>query len=138
MQPASSDPSLPDKAADTLGRRPLAGCCADGGNPGIDPQARRGGGIPAVSAVLLAFFASQHHSIMMALFAFGLSDAAMSFMTAAPMVRDAMLGMSFMMIGVVAWQIRDSRRPPSMRVMGALSIAATLGLSAWSIAHFGL
>jgi hypothetical protein len=49
-----------------------------------------------------------------------------------------MLGMSLAMIAVVAWQIRDSRRPASMRVMGVVSIATSLGLSAWSITHFGL
>ena len=88
--------------------------------------------------MLLAFLASQHHTIMMLLLAFGLSGAAMSFMTAAPLVRDVMLAMSLAMIAVIAWQIRDSRRPQAMRLMGAISIAATLGLSAWSVAHFGL
>ncbi len=97
-----------------------------------------GGGTAAISAMLLAFLASQHHTIMMMLLAFGLSDAAMSFMTAMPAVRDAMLGMSFMMVGVIGWQIRDSRRPKSMRVMGAASIVGTLGLAAWSILHFGV
>jgi hypothetical protein len=102
------------------------------------PATKRGGGIAAVSAMLLAFLASQHHTIMMTLLAFGLTDAAMSFMTAMPVVRDSMLGMSLTMVGVVGWQIRDARRPKSMRVMGAVSIAATLGLAAWSVLHFGL
>ena len=92
----------------------------------------------SISAMVLAFLASQHHNIMMLLLALGLSDAAMSFMTIAPVVRDVMLGMSLVMIAVILWQIRDSRRPRSMRIMGAVSIVATLGLSAWSIAHFGM
>ena len=62
----------------------------------------------------------------------------MSFMTAAPLVRDAMLGMSLVMVAVIAWQIKDRRRPTSMRVTGAVSIVATLALAAWSIIHFGV
>ncbi len=75
---------------------------------------------------------------MMTLFAFGLSNTAMSFMTAAPLVREIMLGMSLVMIAVVTWQIKDKRRPTSMRVTGAVSIVATLALAAWSIIHFGV
>jgi hypothetical protein len=116
----------------------LQACCSIDDEPKIAPASKRGGGIAAVSAMLLAFLASQHHTIMMTLFAVGLSDAAMSFMTAAPLVRDAMLGMSVGMIGVVGWQIRDPRRPRSMRIMGAVSIVATLGLAGWSILHFGV
>ena len=102
------------------------------------PERKRGGAFAAIGAMLLAFLASQHHTIMMTLFAFGLTDAAMSFMTAVPLVRDTMLGMSVAMIGVVGWQIRDARRPKSMRVMGAVSIVATLGLAGWSVLHFGM
>jgi len=113
-------------------------CSSTDGEPGLAPKIVRGGRLAAISAVLLAFLASQHHTIMMTLFAVGLGDAAMSFMTAAPLVRDAMLGMSLVMVAVVAWQIKDKRRPTSMRVTGAVSIAATLGLAAWSLIHFGL
>ncbi|HVB16290.1 MAG TPA: hypothetical protein VNF04_07150 [Stellaceae bacterium] len=87
--------------------------------------------------MLLAFLASQHHTFMMLLLAFGLSGAAMSFMTAAPVVRNVMLGMSLAMVAVILWQMRDSRRPRSMRIIGAISIVATLGLSAWSLTRFG-
>lgn len=116
----------------------LAACCPADGEPGLAPKTGFASRIPAIVAVVLAFLASQHHTIMMTLFAFGLSNAAMSFMTAAPLVRNAMLGMSLAMIAVVAWQIKDKRRPTSMRIMGGVSIAATLGLSAWSITQFGL
>ena len=126
MTQASPDPNGPQA------------CCSADGNPALAPKTGVGAGIPAIVAVALAFLASQHHTIMMTLFAFGLSDAAMSFMTAAPLVRDAMLGMSLAMIAVVAWQIKDRRRPTSMRVTGAVSIVATLALAAWSIAHFGV
>ena len=114
-----------------------AACCADGSqNRAL--QSTTGGRIAAIAAVVLAFLASQHHTIMMSLFAFGLGNTAMSFMTAAPIVRDAMLGMSLVMVAVVAWQIKDRRRPRSMRVTGALSIVATLALAAYSIFRFGL
>jgi hypothetical protein len=49
-----------------------------------------------------------------------------------------MLGMSLAMVGVIAYQVRDSRRPKSTRVMGVISILVTLGLLAWSIGRFGL
>lgn len=102
------------------------------------PASVGGGRAASISAVALAFLASQHHNLHMLLLAFGLGEAGMQFMTAAPAIRDAMLGMSLAMVGVIAYQIRDSRRPPSTRVMGAISIVATLALAAWSVARFGL
>lgn len=97
-----------------------------------------GGRKSSIAAVALAFLASQHHNLLMLLLALGLGDAAMRFMKMAPLVRDAMLGMSLAMIAVIAHQIRDSGRPRATRVMGAISIVATLGLSAWSLTRFGL
>jgi hypothetical protein len=120
------------------GRNGPAACCAADGEPGRAPKFWRGGRLAAIAAVLLAFLASQHHNIMMGLFALGLSNAAMGFMTAAPLVRQIMLGMSLAMVAVVAWQIKDRRRPMPMRVTGMLSIAATLALAAWSIVQFGV
>jgi hypothetical protein len=86
--------------------------------------------VPSLSAMLLAFLASQHHTFMILLLAFGFSGAAMSFMTAAPIIRDVMMGMSLAIIPVILWQMKDSRRPRSMRIIGAISIVATLGFSA--------
>lgn len=114
-----------------------AACCADG-SQNLALKSAAGSRIAAIGAVVLAFLASQHHTIMMTLFAFGLGNTAMSFMTAAPLVRDAMLGMSLVMVAVVAWQIKDRRRPTSMRVTGAISIVATLVLAAYAIFQFGL
>lgn len=111
--------------------------CSSEGIVGILLKAKLGERIPAISAMVLALLASQHHNFMMLLLAFGLSDAAMSFMAAAPTVRDVMLGLSLAMIAVIAWQIRDAERPRSMRIMGAMSIVATIGLSTWSIIRFG-
>ncbi len=113
-------------------------CCSADGSQNLVLKTGQSGRIAAIVAPLLALLASQHHTIMMTLFAFGLSNTAMSFMTAAPLVRDAMLGMSLVMVAVIAWQIKDKRRPTSMRVTGAVSIVATLALAAWSIIHFGV
>jgi hypothetical protein len=111
--------------------------CAASSSHGVAPKATLGTRIPAISAPTLALLASQHHNFMMLLLAFGLGDAAMSFMTAAPIVRNAMLVLSFAMIAVIAWQVRDPARPRAMRIMGAVSIAATVGFSTWSIIQFG-
>jgi hypothetical protein len=108
------------------------------GNRSAGPAPIGGGRVSSLAAVALAFLASQHHNLHMLLLTFGLGEAAMRFMTAAPAVRDAMFGMSLAMVGVIAYQIRDSRRPASTRVMGVISILATLGLLAWSLAQFGL
>jgi hypothetical protein len=133
MTQLSSDPHLRESVADPL---PAQSCPACGGQS-TAPKAKRGDSIPSIGAILLAFLASQHHNLMMALFAFGLSDLAMSFMTAVPIVRNVMLGLSLAMVAVIVWQIRDPARPRSVRIMGAVSVAATIGLSAWSITQFG-
>ena len=108
------------------------------GNCGAGPAPVAGGRAASIGAVALAFLASQHHNLHMLLLAFGLGEAGMHFMSAAPAVREVMLGMSLAMVGVIAYQIRDSRRPKSTRIMGVISIVVTLGLLAWSVARFGL
>jgi hypothetical protein len=116
----------------------ISGAHARHGNCGAGPTPVGGGRAASIGAVALAFLASQHHNLHMLLLAFGMGEAAMRFMTAVPLVRDAMLGMSLAMVGVIAYQVRDSRRPKSTRVMGVISILVTLGLLAWSIGRFGL
>ncbi len=134
MKTPLRDPDMPDETPEfrQLRQVPETRKCASGGDRNSSTKAS------SIGAMVLGFLASQHHSIMMLLLALGLSDAAVSFMTVAAIVRDVMLGMSLAMIAVILWQIRDSRRPRSMRIMGAVSIVATLGLSGWSIAHFGV
>lgn len=95
-------------------------------------------GITSLGAVVLAFLASQHHSLHMLLFTIGLGGAGMSFMTMFPMVRRIMLLMSVTMVGVIVYQIRDPKRPIPMRVMGGVSILLTLGLLIWSVTQFGI
>lgn len=92
----------------------------------------------SLGAVLFALLGSQHHNLMMLLFAFGLSNVGMSLMTKMPLVRDAMLIMSFMMAAMIAYQISRPGRPTAMRVTGALSILLTLGIAGWSLLRFGL
>ena len=92
----------------------------------------------SIGAVVLAFLASQHHTLHMLVLMFGLGSAGASFMTTAPWLRRGMLLMSLVMVAVIAYQIRRSDRPRSFRISGAVSIALTLGLVGWSIANFGL
>ncbi len=92
----------------------------------------------SIGALVLAFLASQHHALHMLVLATGLSGASASLMTAVPLVRRAMLVMSLVMVAVMAYQMRDARRPKSVRIMNGISILGTLGLVAWSIVQFGL
>jgi hypothetical protein len=92
----------------------------------------------SLGAVVLAFLGSQHHNLMMLLFAVGLGNAGMSAMTAMPLLRDAMLAMSVVMAAAIAWQISRPSRPLAMRVTGGASVLFTLGIAGWSILQFGL
>jgi hypothetical protein len=92
----------------------------------------------SIGAVLLAFLGTQHHNLMMLLFAVGLGNAGMSFMTQFPLVRDVMLGMSLVMVALIGYQISRPGRPTAMRVTGTLSVLITLGLAGWSVLHFGV
>jgi hypothetical protein len=94
--------------------------------------------ILSLGAVALAFLGTQHHNLMMLLFALGLGNAGMSLMTDLPLIRAAMLGMSLVMAAVIGYQISRPSRPVAMRVTGTLSILVTLGLAGWSVLHFGL
>ena len=94
--------------------------------------------ILSIGALVLAFLASQHHALHMLVLAAGLSGASASSMTTVPLVRRVMVVMSLVMVAVMAYQMRDARRPKSVRVMNGISILGTLGLVAWSIVQFGL
>jgi len=92
----------------------------------------------SAGAVVLAFLGTQHHNLMMGLFALGLGNAGMSLMSSMPLVRDAMLLMSLAMAAMIGYQISRPYRPIGMRVTGAVSILATLGIAGWSLMHLGL
>jgi hypothetical protein len=89
-------------------------------------------------AVALAFLGSQHHNLMMLLFALGLGNVGMSSMTEMPLVRTVMLAVSLVMVAVIAYQISRPSRPLAMRLTGALSILFTIGIVGWSVMRFGL
>ena len=59
----------------------------------------------SLGAVLLALLSTQHHNLMMVLFAVGLGNAGMSLMTEHPLARDVMLGMSLVMAAAIGYQI---------------------------------
>ena len=89
----------------------------------------------SAGAVLLAFLGSQHHNLMMLLFAAGLGNAGASLMTGHPLVRHGMIAMSLVMAAVIGHQISRSNRPTAVRITGALSILITLGIAGWSLMH---
>ena len=89
-------------------------------------------------AVALAFLGSQHHNLMMVLFALGLGSAGMKLMTEMPLVRLLMLAMSLVMVAAIAYQISRPGRPFAMRLTGSLSILLTLAIVGWSVLRFGL
>ena len=92
----------------------------------------------SAGAIVPAFLASQHHNLMLLLMATGLSGVEASSMTAVPLARRAMLLLSLAMLIVLGYQIRDSERPRSVRIMGAFSIAVTVAMAGWSVMRFGL
>ena len=92
----------------------------------------------SVGAVMLAFLGSQHHNLMMLLFALGLGNAGMGLMTKLPLVRDVMLALSLVMAAAIAYRISRPNRPTAMLVTGVLSIFVTLGIAGWSLLRFGL
>ncbi len=55
-----------------------------------------------------------------------------------PFVRQGMLLMSVVMVGVTIWQMRTWKNNRSMVVLGGVSIALTFGLIVWSISQYGL
>jgi hypothetical protein len=91
----------------------------------------------SAGAVGLAFLGTQHHNLMMALFAVGLGNAGMSLMTSLPLVRNAMLLLSVVMAAIVGYQVSRPHRPMAMRVAGILSIILTFGIAGWVLLHPG-
>lgn len=75
---------------------------------------------------------------MLLLMATGLSGAEASSMSAVPLAQRAMLLLSLAMLIVLGYQIRDSERPRSVRIMSVFSIAFTVAMAGWSVMRFGL
>jgi hypothetical protein len=98
---------------------------------------KRSTGVTSVAAVLLAFLASQHHTLHMLLFAVGMGGAGASFMTMFPLVRRAMLLMSLAMVVLMAYRAISAKYSKAMRLVNAGSVLVTLGLVGWSVVQFG-
>jgi len=118
-----------------------------GDNPGtarLDTveEERPGTGRPewilSIGGMVLAFLASQHHTVMMLLLALGLGNAAAGSMTAVPTVRRVMLAVSLVMVSAIGYRMCHPGRPRSTRVVGAVSIVATVAITAWTVARYGL
>jgi hypothetical protein len=94
--------------------------------------------IISIGSILLAFLASQHHTLHMLLLVFGVGSAEMAFMTTYPLLRRGMLLLALVSAGFTVYQLWRRRQTPFMRVFGGISVALTLGIVIWSILQFGL
>jgi hypothetical protein len=94
--------------------------------------------VGSIGAVLLAFLASQHHTLHMLLLAAGLGGTGTGLMTAFPLLRRAMLLMSLLIAGGLAYRMRDAGCPRSMRILNGVSILLTIGIVMWSVTQFGV
>ena len=91
----------------------------------------------SVASVVVAFLASQHHTLHMLLLTVGVGGAGAGFLTLFPTVRRLMLLLSLVMVGVTVYQHWRHRPPPAVRALGPLSAALTFGLLAWSLGTYG-
>ena len=95
-------------------------------------------GTASIGAMLLAFLASQHHNVHMALIALGVGSSGMTFMTVYPGLRRAMLLVSLIMVIVNLRSFRHRSAPPAMRIAVLGVSLLTAGVIVWSLARFGL
>lgn len=86
----------------------------------------RRGALASIGAFLVAFLASSHHTLHMALISVGIGASSFLF---TPGLRRGMLAMSLVMTGLAAWWVL--RRP-------ARSFATTLGIVASTAASLAL
>lgn len=111
-------------------------------------QSTRLAKITGVGSIVVALLASQHHLLHMLILLATLGAAGMSGMSGMtgmtgmtgypPFVRQGMLLMSMVMVGVTIWQMRSRRSNRPLVVLGGASIALTLGLLVWSVTQYGL
>lgn len=87
---------------------------------------------------MLAFLASQHHNLHMALLTLGLGGSAMTFVQVYPGIRRGMLLAS---LAVVVMNVRSLQRRPATSAMRVLIVGfsvLTVGVAVWSVIRFGL
>ena len=94
--------------------------------------------LAAVGPVVLAFLASQHHTLHMLILSLGLGTAGMSSMAMYPDIRRGMLVVSMLAAGLAAYQATRRGRPRWMRLGHLVSATVTLLLVGWSLLQFGL
>lgn len=94
-------------------------------------------GATSIGAILLAFIASQHHTLHMFLIALGIGGASASSMTMFPLVRRAMLLLSLAMVALMIYRAISAKYSSAMRLLNVASVLVTLGLVAWSVGQFG-
>lgn len=88
-----------------------------------------------IGAFLAAFVASSHHTIHMALLSLGIGGSSLFF---GPGVRRVMLLVSLAMTALMLWWlVRQQARAPAQTAALVASIAASLGLVAWSVWSHG-
>jgi hypothetical protein len=92
----------------------------------------------SIGATLLAFAASQHHNLHMALLALGLGGSGMTFMQVYPGVRRVMLAVSVTMMVVGVRSVFRRPASPQMRLVTIAFSALTLAIIGWSLIRFGL
>lgn len=95
-------------------------------------------GTASIAAMLLAFLASQHHNVHMALLTLGLGGSGMTFMKVYPGVRRAMLLLSLLVVAVNLKSLRRQSAPPAMRAAVVGLSVLTIGVIAWSLSRLGL
>jgi hypothetical protein len=86
----------------------------------------------------LAFLASQHHSVHMALLTLGLGGSGMTFMQIYPGIRRGML---LVALATVALNLRSLQRRPMTSAMRGTVLGfsvLTIALVVWSVIRLGL
>ena len=93
--------------------------------------------ITSAGSVVVAFLASQHHSLHMLLM-LGLGSTGTFPMEAYPTIRRIMLLAALTMAGITAYRLVRHRPPLAPRVVNVISIVFTVGLLVWSVNQFGV
>ena len=95
-------------------------------------------GTASVGAMVLAFLASQHHNVHMALLTVGLGGSGMTFIRVYPGVRRGMLLAS---LAVVVVNLNSLRRRPMTTATRGIVVGfsvLTVALIVWSLIRFGI